>query len=602
MKKIWQFLTALKNGTGNLLFVAVIVFVIVTLVGQDAESIPESAVMILDPEGVIVEQLQPLDLIEQLIADENSGDPETLGRDLVDAIHLAESDDRIKAIALDLSKLKGATLNQYDDIGNALERFKDNGKPVFAFGTRYTQSQYYLASFADTIYIDKESLPAMGGVFLQGFGTYPLYLKSALDKLQVSMHVIRAGVYKDAAETYLRDNMSDESRESTQEAIDFLWDSYLAKITRHRGINAEVITHYINNYDTLLDQTEKGPAGLALDHGLIDGLVTRAEWRSEMQAISGESGDTYKQVAYRRYLQTTRPPIPVENPTTDKIAVIIAKGTILDGDQPAGDIGGDTVAKLIRGARNSKNIKAIVLRIDSPGGSATASELIRSELAITQESGKPVVASMGGYAASGGYWIASTANKIFASETTITGSIGVFTVFPTFERSLDYLGVHSDGVGTTSLSGSMNDFGEINPIFRRVLQTSVNQTYNRFLALVSEGRGLSIEEADSVAQGHIWSGSRALEHGLVDAIGGVNAAIESAAVLADLTDYDVVYLEKGLSAREQILNQVLQSSLSVLPPIQTNVFSVIPVELRTLTKITRSPSIYLQCMNCKIVY
>lgn len=602
MKKIWQFITTLKNAIGNLLFIAVVIFVIVALVGQDSESIPESAVMIMDPEGVIVEQLRSVDPFEQLLAGEDSEDPETLGRDMVDAIQLAESDDRIKAIALDLSKLQGTTLNQYDDIGIALDSFKNSGKPVFAFGARYTQSQYYLASFADTIYIDKESLPAMGGVFLQGFGAYPLYMKSALDKLQVSMHVIKAGIYKDAAETYLRDSMSDESRESTQEIIDFLWNSYLAKIARHRGISEDAITNYINNYDTLLDQTGKGPEELALELGLIDGLVTRAEWRSEMQAISGESGDTYKHVVYRSYLHSMRPPIPVQNPATDKIAVIVAKGTILDGDQPAGEIGGDTVAKLIRKARNSKTVKAIVLRVDSPGGSAGASELIRSELAATQESGIPVVASMGGYAASGGYWISSTANKIFASETTITGSIGVFTIFPTFERSLDYLGVHSDGIGTTSLSGAMNNFAEINPIFRRTLQTSVNQTYNRFLALVAEGRGLSIEEADSVAQGRVWSGSRALEHGLIDAIGDVNAAIESAAVLADLTDYEVIYMEKELSTRELILRQVLQSSAGILPPMQSSVFSMIPAELKTLTEITRSPSIYLQCTNCRITF
>lgn len=602
MKKIWQFITALKNAIGNLLFIVIIVVVIVALVGQESESIPDSAVMIVDPQGMIVEQLRTVDPFEKLLAGEDSENPESLGRDLVDAIVFAESDDRIKAIALDLSKLQGTTLNQYDDIGNALNHFKDSGKPVFAFGTRYTQSQYYLASFADTIYIDKQSLPAMGGVFLQGFGAYPLYMKTALDKLQVSMHVIKAGIYKDAAETYLRDDMSDESRESTQEVIDFLWNSYLTTISRHRDITAEAVTNYINNYDSLLDQPGKGPAELALDLGLIDGLVTRTEWRAEMQAISGESGDSYKHVAYRNYLQSMRPPIPVHNPATDKIAVIIAKGTILDGEQPAGEIGGDTIAKLIRKARNSKTIKAIVLRVDSPGGSAAASELIRTELAATQESGKPVVASMGGYAASGGYWISSTANKIFASETTITGSIGVFTIFPTFERSLNYLGVNSDGIGTTSLSGATSNFEEINPIFKRTLQSSVNQTYDKFLALVAEGRGLSIEEADAVSQGRIWSGSRALKHGLIDAIGDVNAAIESAAVLADLTDYEVVYMEKELSTKEQILRQVLQSSVSVLPPMQTSVFSAIPAELKALTQITRSPSIHLQCTNCKITF
>jgi len=602
VKKIWRSITALRNAIGNLLFMAVIIFVIVSIVGRDSEDIPASAVMIVDPEGIIVEQLQSVDPIEEFLRGEESENAETLGRDLIDAIRFAESDDRIRAISLDLSKLQGSTLNQYDDIGKALNSFKDSGKPVFAYGERYTQSQYYLASFADTIYIDKESLPAIGGVFLQGFGAYPLYLKSALDKLRVSMHVIKAGIYKDAAETFLRDTMSDESRESTQEIIGFLWASYLEKITKHRGISSEAVSDYINNYDTLLEEEGKGPAELALDLGLIDGLVTRVEWRSELQAISEDPVGLYYQVAYRSYLRLMRPSISIQNPTTDKIAVIIAKGTILDGDQPAGEIGGDTIAELIRQARNSEKVKAIVLRVDSPGGSSAASELIRTELAATQESGKPVVASMGGYAASGGYWISSTANKIFASETTVTGSIGVFSIFPTFERSLDYLGIHSDGIGTTPLSGAMNNFEAINPIFRRTLQSSVNQTYNKFLALVSEGRGLSIEEADSVSQGRVWSGSRALEHGLVDGIGDVDTAIESAAVLAGLTDYDVVYMEKELSSKDRILREILQSVVRVLPTMKSSLFSAIPSELKTLAEVTRSPSIYLHCTNCKITF
>lgn len=602
MKKVWQFITALKNAIGNLLFIGFIAFVIVALAGRESEGIPASALLVVDPEGVIVEQLRPIDPIEEFLRGEESENAETLGRELVEAIQLAGTDDRIRGIALDLSRLQGTTLNQYDDIGSALDDFKNSGKPVFAYGTHYTQSQYYLASFADTIYIDKDSLPVMGGVFLQGFGAYPLYLKSALDKLQVSVHVLKAGIFKDAGETFLRDDMSDESKESTQELIDFLWDSYLSKITRHRNIDAEAITNYIDNYGTLLDQTETGPAELALELGLIDGLVTGTEWRSEMQGISGESGDTFEQVSYRTYLRSMRPPIPDQNPVADTIAVIIAKGTILDGEQPAGEVGGDTITKLIRKAKNSENVKAIVLRVDSPGGSAVASETIRNALVAAQASGKPVVASMGGYAASGGYWISSTANKIFASETTITGSIGVFTIFPTFERSLDYLGIHSDGIGTTPLSGAMNNFEEINPVFKRVLQNSVEATYNKFLSLVSEGRGLSIEQADSVAQGRVWSGSRALEHGLIDGIGDVNVAIESAAVLAGLTDYDVVYMEKELSSRELFFRQVLQSAVSILPPVQTGLFPVIPAEVKVLTQMVRSPSIYLQCANCQITF
>lgn len=602
MKKIWNFITALKNATGNIIFIGLLGVILFAVFNQEARQAPDSAVMIVDPEGVIVEQRRAVDPFEQLFTGESAADDETLGRDIQDAIDMAAEDDRIKAVALDLSRLAGSTLPLYDAIGEALDNFKATGKPVYAFGSGYSQSQYYLASYADKIYIDESSIRPLGGVFLQGFGAYPLYMKSALDKLQVTMHVIRAGVYKDAGEVFIRDDMSEFSRESNQELVDTLWDSYLATVARHRNITREDILSYINNYDSLLLQQESNPASLAVQRGLVDQLISRKAWREEMQSISGVSGDSYKHIGYRSYLGATRPPIPVQNPATEKVAVIVAKGTILDGDQPPGDIGGDSLARLIRKARNSDDIKAVVLRIDSPGGSSSASELIRSELAETQASGKPVVASMGGYAASGGYWIASTANKIFSQETTVTGSIGVFATFPTFERSLEYLGLNSDGVGTTSLSGSFNALSEINPMFERTLQNSVNHTYQKFLSLVSEGRGLTIEEADAIAQGRVWTGDRALEHGLVDAIGDLDDAIESAAMLADLDGYDVIYMEKELSTREQLLRQIMESSVAALPPLASDLISIVPPEVRTLGKMVSSPTLYLQCMSCRISF
>ncbi len=602
MKKIWNFITALKNATGNLIFLGILGIILFAVFAQDAREVPESAVMIINPEGMIVEQKRAVDPFEQVFAGDDATDEETLGRDLIDAIDLAADDDRIKALALDLSSLAGSSLPLYDSVGKALTNFKATGKPVYAFGSGYSQSQYYLASFADKIYIDETSIQALGGVFMQGFGAYPLYMKSALDKLQVTMHVIRAGVYKDAGEVFVRDDMSDFSRESSQELVDALWDSYLTTVSKHRDISKEDILGYINNYDTLLLEQESNPARLAVQSGLVDDLISRKAWREEMQGLSGVSGDSYKHIDYRSYLSATRPPIPVQNPATEKVAVIVAKGTILDGDQPAGEIGGDSLARLIRQARNTDSIKAIVLRIDSPGGSSSASELIRSELAETQASGKPVVASMGGYAASGGYWIASTANKIFSQETTVTGSIGVFATFPTFERSLEYLGLNSDGVGTTALSGSFNAFSEINPIFERTLQSSVNHTYQKFLSLVSEGRGLSIEEADAIAQGRVWTGDRALEHGLVDAIGDLDDAIESAAMLADIDGYDVIYMEKELSPREQVLRQIMESSIALLPPLGTDIVSIVPQELRTLSKMVSSPTLYLECLSCRITF
>ena len=602
MSKIWNFITALKNAAGNLIFLAIVVLILVAVFNQRTREVPGSAVMIINPEGMIVEQKRAVDPVEQLFAGDNARNPETLGRDIREAIELATDDDRIKALALDLDNLDGSTLALYDAIGKTLETFKDTGKPVYAFGSGYSQSQYYLASYADKIYIDESAIRPLGGVFLQGFGAYPLYMKSALDKLQVTMHVVRAGVYKDAGEIFVRDDMSEFSRESNQELVDTLWDSYLTTVADQREITREEILSYINNYDSLLLEQTANPALLSVQQGLVDDLISRREWRDEMQSISGASDDSYNQIDYRSYLGAVRPAIPVQNPATEKVAVIVARGTILDGDQPTGNIGGESLARLIRKARNSDNIKAIVLRIDSRGGSSSASELIRSELAEAQASGKPVVASMGGYAASGGYWIASTANKIFSQETTVTGSIGVFATFPTFERSLRYLGLNSDGVGTTSLSGSFNVFSEINPIFERTLQSSVHHTYQKFLSLVAEGRGLTIEGVDAVAQGRVWTGARALEHGLVDAIGDVDDAIESAAMLADLDEFDVVYLEKELSPQEQLLRQIMESGFAMLPPVSTDLVSIIPPELQTLSKMVGSPTLYLQCLDCRISF
>ena len=603
-KKIWQFITTVKNTIGNIFFIALILLIIAAVVGvgRDDLSVPESAVLVLDPEGFIVEQKRPGNPFIQLSEGEGADDPETLGRDIMEAIDAATQDARIKGMALDLSKLKGSSLSQYEAIAKSLQAFKDAGKPIHAFASGYSQSQYYLASFADNIYINQNGHALLGGVFLEGFGAYPLYMKSALDKLHVTLHVIKAGLYKDAAETLSRDNMSDYSREANQELVDYLWASYLKTVAEQRNTTPEALAAYTNNYSQRLEQAGNDPALLAVNAGLVDGVLSRADWRKEMQAISAVDGDTYAHIDYQSYLRATRPNAQVENPSADKIAVIVAKGIILDGHQPAGEIGGDSVAKLIRDARNTKSVKAIVLRIDSPGGSPSASELIRSELARAQESGKPVVASMGGLAASGGYWIASTANRIVASATTVTGSIGVFALFPTMEQSLKNLGVYTDGVGTTNLTDSSNHLRALNPMYEKTLQSAVNRTYNRFVTLVAEGRGLTMEEANKVAQGRVWTGAKALEHGLVDAIGNMDVAIESAAMLAGISDYDLVYMEKQLSPRERLTQELLEISASLLPSLPGNIFNIVPAELRTLARMTQSPAIYLQCVTCRITF
>ena len=598
LRAIWNLISAFKNALGNILLLTLVAAVIFGLISKNVPQVPKSAALVINPTGFIVNQTSAVDPVEQFLAGDQGENSETLARDLIDAIRQAKNDDRIGAIVLEVSKLAGSSLSLYGEIGKELSAFKDSGKPVYAFGDSFSQTQYFLASYADELYINADSHSFLGGVFLQGLGSYPLYLKEALNKLFVSVHVFKAGVYKDAAETLTRQSMSEYSRQATQLLVDNLWQSYLETVSRERGIAADDISEYIENYADILDDSGGDFGKLAVAQGLIDDEISRSDWRAKMQKVVGKSGDTYQHIDFRSYLAATKSPI--RNPESDKIAVIVASGNILDGDHPPGQVGGDSVARLIREARTEDDIKAIVLRIDSPGGSASASELIRNELALTQAAGKPVVASFSGVAASGGYWIASTANRIFATETTITGSIGVFSIFPTAEQTLNKLGIKSDGVGTTSLSDAFDFTRSLNPMFAKALQISVDHTYDKFIALVSEGRGMTREAVDAIAQGRVWTGAQGLEHGLVDAIGGIDDALASAATLAGLDDYDLVYLEKRLTAQEQILQQLLNSKLMTGSALSSSIMSKMYRDIGFVSDLIEKPGVYLHCVPCNV--
>ena len=598
LRAIWNLISAFKNALGNILLLTVVAAVIFGLISKNVPQVPKSAALVINPTGFIVNQTSAVDPVEQFLAGDQGENSETLARDLIDAIRQAKNDDRIGAIVLEVSKLAGSSLSLYGEIGKELSAFKNSGKPVYAFGDSFSQTQYFLASYADELYINADSHSFLGGVFLQGLGSYPLYLKEALNKLFVSVHVFKAGVYKDAAETLTRQSMSEYSRQATQLLVDNLWQSYLETVSRERGIAADDISEYIENYADILDDSGGDFGKLAVAQGLIDDEISRSDWRAKMQKVVGKSGDTYQHIDFRSYLAATKSPI--RNPESDKIAVIVASGNILDGDHPPGQVGGDSVARLIREARTEDDIKAIVLRIDSPGGSASASELIRNELALTQAAGKPVVASFSGVAASGGYWIASTANRIFATETTITGSIGVFSIFPTAEQTLNKLGIKSDGVGTTSLSDAFDFTRSLNPMFAKALQISVDHTYDKFIALVSEGRGMTREAVDAIAQGRVWTGAQGLEHGLVDAIGGIDDALASAATLAGLDDYDLVYLEKRLTAQEQILQQLLNSKLMTGSALSSSIMSKMYRDIGFVSDLIEKPGVYLHCVSCNV--
>lgn len=600
LKFIWQSITTAKQIVGNLLFLALVIVLLTFALTAKKGAVPDSAALILNPSGTLVEQKTAIDPINQFLSGYNDQDNETLLKDVLDAIDLGKEDARIKLLVLDLQKLQGAALSNLQEIGAALKAFKESGKQIYTFAASYDQSQYYLAAHADHLYLSKLSFGAFG-VLLQGFGSYPTFYKSALEKLKIQIHVFKVGTYKSFVEPFTRDSMSDEAKEANSQLLSILWDEYRNDVTGLRGITTESFDRYSDQYDLLLREAANDVAQLAVNQGLVDDLKSRQEWIDELTELVGKTGDGYSSIGFKNYLSNVRPPMVVRNPGSDKIAIIVAKGIMLDGDQPQGTIGGESTAKLIRQARNDDSVKAVIMRVDTGGGSAYAAEMIRYELEATQKAGKPVVVSMGSVAASGGYWIAAGADRILAANTTITGSIGIFGLLPTFEQSLHELGIHSDGVGTTKFSGAMNPFRALNPMLERTLQQSIEHGYQKFINIVAQGRNMTAVAVDKIAQGRVWSGKTALELGLVDQIGDLKDAIKVAVELAELDEFEVIYLQKPLSSREQIISQILQSSMSFIGK-RTGATILIPVldDIRQLARMNDPHGIYLQCLICLV--
>lgn len=603
---IWNFITHLKNALGNLIFLAIVVLLLLAVFGREAITIPEKAALVIDPSGIIVEQKRPLDPIDEFLSGYDDKESETLLRSMLDAIDEAADDARIKALVLDLEDLRGAGMSKLEEIGDALNDFKArSGKPVYAFGPSYTQSQYYLASHADKVFLNSQSFQSFGGVFLTGLGVYPTYFKSALDKLKINFHVFKVGEYKGAVEPFTRDSMSEASKENNRQWLGVLWDEYSKTVVENRGLSRQAFEAYTNEYDVLLGKSGNDPAALAIDQGLVDEKINKADWIDRMVELVGRTDGSFNKIGYRDYLGITRPPFPDISPATNTIAVITAKGNILEGEQPAGSIGSDSLTRLIKRARENDSVKALVLRVDSPGGSAAASEEIRTELEMTRNEGKPVVVSMSSYAASGGYWISTPANKIFALNTTVTGSIGTFMLFPTLDQSLSELGINSDGVGTTALSGSLDASRPLNPILERTLERTIKHTYQKFINLVAEGRDMKPRAVEQIAQGRVWSGQTAVDKGLVDAIGDLQDAIDSAALLASVDDYEVVHLEKSLTTRERLMKQVLGGSLRTAHRLTGGIASdwytlgKLSSEVTDLVRMSKEPGLYLQCIYCR---
>lgn len=607
-RRISNFISKLTKLVRTLFSVVFLIFFIIIISGMfadDLQPMPDQGALYLAPSGILVDQRSYIAPLDRFLSADNPVNSETVVRDIIEALDSAGSDDRISHLILDTSYLEGAGIAKLEEISTALLNFKQSNKPIIAVADDFNQAQYFLAAHADHILLNP-----LGSVMLTGFGAYNSYYKDALEKLRVNVHIFRAGIYKNAVEPLSRNNMSAAAREETQDILDQLWHFYSSKIEELRGLENGTIDNLANNLHTKVTEVEGDFALLAQREGLIDQIASRRGILAYLdEQIPGTDGE-FNSVDLWTYLShIERETIALEaEPNT--IAVVMATGTILDGEHPEGTIGGDTLADILNGLDIENNVKAVVLRVDSPGGSAFASEVIRDAMSnITQED-IPIVVSMGSYAASGGYWIAAEADAILAMSTTITGSIGVYSMIPTVEDSLAALGIYSDGVSSTDLAGMMQLDRPMTEETKIILQSSVENMYSRFIELVANGRESTPAAVKKIAQGRVWTGQQALELDLVDQLGGLDKAIQVAAELADLDSYSVEYPTRYLSPQEQFLQQ-LSSGISLSLEQLGLDKALLPNSLYRQTQSLLSPlirfvdlndprGIYLHCDNCPL--
>ncbi|EBV2191545.1 signal peptide peptidase SppA [Salmonella enterica] len=573
MRTLWRFIAGFFKWTWRVLnFVREMVlnlfFIFLVLVGvgiwmqignsSNSEQTARGA-LLLDISGVIVDKPSTNHRLgalgRQLFGASSDRLQENSLFDIVNAIRQAKDDRNITGIVLDLKNFTGADQPSMRYIGKALRQFRDSGKPVFAVGENYSQGQYYLASFANKIWLSPQ-----GQVDLHGFATNGLYYKTLLDKLKVSTHVFRVGTYKSAVEPFIRDDMSPAAREADSRWIGELWQNYLHTVSANRQISPQQLFPGAQAIIDGLTSVGGDTAKYALDHKLVDALASSADVEKALTKQFGwsKTENNYRAISYYDYSLKT----PAD--TGGTIAVIFANGAIMDGEETPGNVGGDTTASQIRDARLDPKVKAIVLRVNSPGGSVNASEVIRAELAAAKAAGKPVVVSMGGMAASGGYWISTPANYIVASPSTLTGSIGIFGIINTVENSLSSIGVHSDGVSTSPLA-DISMTKALSPEVQQMMQLSIEYGYKRFITLVADARKRTPEQIDKIAQGHVWTGEDAKANGLVDSLGDFDDAVAKAAELAKLKQWHLDYYQDEPTVLDMVMDSMTGSVRAMLP-------------------------------------
>jgi protease IV len=544
---IWDAVNFTRRLVLNLIFLLLLLVFFIALSAKAPIVQPRSA-LVLDLKGELVEQYRNdpgSRALERLVGNKSS---EFQLRDVLAVIRRAEKDANIERIVLLPDELRGAGMASLAEIGAALEKFRAGGKEVIAVSDGMTQLPYLLATHADQILLHPD-----GAVLLNGFGSYRGYYKDLLDKLAVTVHLFRVGEFKSAAEPYILNSASSEAREADRFWLDGLWQTWLGDVGSRRKLDPKAIQNGIEILPEAVESAQGDLAKIALTANLVDQLATRDQAREILisKGVADKENHTFRQVHWRDYLAMA------DRATPDlraSVAVIVAEGEIVGGEAQPGTVGGESTAQLLREAREDDNVKAVVLRVNSPGGEVFASEQIRREVELIKAAGKPVIASMGDVAASGGYWISMNADEIYAQPATITGSIGIFGLFVNIDATLEKIGVHTDGVGTTPFAGALDPRRPLDPSVARVIQSVIEKGYRDFIGRVAAARGKPVQEIDQIARGRVWSGRQALERGLVDKLGGLDAAVAAAAERAKLgTEWQTRYIEKTPGALEQFL-------------------------------------------------
>ncbi|HWU70452.1 MAG TPA: signal peptide peptidase SppA [Pseudoxanthomonas sp.] len=564
---LWDVMNFTRRLIMNIVFFGLLLLflaILLVVVGKGGiEPLQSRTTLVIAPEGRIVEQFTKDAAMRALAkATGDDGAEEVQLRDLLRAIKAAKEDGNVERVLLDVDKLQPSGYASLNEVARALADLRASGKQIVAFSEGLSQWQYLLAAQANEVYLDP-----MGSVVLEGMGRYRQYYRQALqDKLGVDVHLFRVGEYKSAAEPYILDAASKEAKEADLFWMGDIWQRYLGDIARLRKTTPQQLAAGIDTLPEGVAAAGGDLAKFALQQKLVDGLKTREEVEdllAERGVADKDSETGFRSVDFNGYLaRLDASRLPLDK--RPQVAIVVAAGEITGGEEPPGKIGGESTAALLREARDDDDVKAVVLRVDSPGGEVFASEQIRREVVKLKEAGKPVVVSMGDLAASGGYWISMNADRIYADASTVSGSIGIFGLIPNVTRTLDKVGVHTDGVGTTRFAGAFDISRPLDPGVGQLIQSVIDKGYADFTGKVAAARKKSVEQVDEVGRGRVWSGAQAKERGLVDELGGLDSAIADAAARAKLGQadkYRVRYVEQMISPLQQLFGGFAQSRI-----------------------------------------